>query len=372
METRARYTLIGLFLCAVALSGFFFVYWLNNSAGFGSRTDYRVAFKGPAYGLIEGSSVLFNGIKVGEVTQLQLDASAPGEVIAIISVVTGTPIASDTTVGIESLSLMGTPAVALIGGAAGARPLAPGSNGQLPLLVSPPEASQDIMRAAKTTLLRVDGLIAKNEQPITDAVANLKTFAEALGRNAGKVDKIADGLTGMFGNQQKPATTAVDLSAADSFGQLVLPTGDKQLVIAQPTVVLALDSQKILGEAGARTSQVISDAQWSDNLPKLVLRKMLQSFENAKFDKVESEDDAFDSDAKLLIDIRSFYVSPETKGIIIEMTGKLLVGGKVVGSNTFRQTRPADLSSIDAVAGAFDEAFKQTASDMVVWTLGLL
>lgn len=370
METRARYLLIGLFLLIAALGGFFFVYWLNNSAGFGARTAYRIAFKGPAYGLIEGSSVLFNGIKVGEVTQLGLDASSPGDVIAHISVVEGTPIAADTKVGVESLSLMGTPAVALLGGSPGAAPVT-STDGQPPLLISPPEASQDIMRAAKSTLLRVDGLIAKNEQPITDAIANVKTFAEALGRNAGKVDKIADGLSGMFAGQAKPVLMAFDLSAAETFPPLG-PMPEKQLVIAQPTAVLALDSQKILGESGAKTAQVLPEAQWSDNLPKVVLRKMLQSFENAKFDKVESEDDAFDSDAKLLIDIRSFFVSPDAKGVVIEMTAKLLMDGKVAGSQTFRQTRSADPANADAVAGAFDEAFKQVQSDMVVWTLGLL
>lgn len=370
METRARYVLIGLFLLGVALAGFFFVYWLNNSAGFGARTDYRIAFKGPAYGLIEGSAVLFNGIKVGEVTELGLDASAPGDVIAHISVVSGTPIAADTKVGVESLSLMGTPAVALTGGAPGS-PLLTSADGVPPTLISPPEASQDIMRAAKTTLLRLDGLIAKNDQPITDAIANVKTFAEALGRNAGKVDKIAEGLTGMFAGQVKPATTAIDLSPADSFAPLG-PMPDKQLVIAQPTAALSLDSQKIQAEAGAKTAQVFPEAQWSDNLPKVILRKMLQSFENAKFAKVESEDDAFTSDAKLLLDIRSFYVSEDQKGVVIEITAKLLADGKVAGSQTFRQVRPADTANVDAVAGAFDAAFKQMSSDMVVWALGLL
>jgi phospholipid/cholesterol/gamma-HCH transport system substrate-binding protein len=370
METRARYILIGLFLCVVALGGFFFVYWLNNSAGFGARTDYRVAFKGPAYGLIEGSAVLFNGIKVGEVTLLQLDAASPGEVIAHISVATGTPIASDTTVGIESLSLMGTPAVALLGGAAGAQPLV-STDGQPPVLISPPEASQDIMRAAKTTLLRVDGLIAKNEQPITDAIANVKTFAEALGRNAGKVDKIADGLSGMFGNQAKPVLAAIDLGAAEKFGTLK-PAPDKQLVIAKPEIVLALDSQKIMAEDGTKTSQVFPEVQWSDNLPKIVMRKLVQSFENAKYDKVETEDDAFTSDATLNLEVRSFYVSAEAKGVVVDLTAKLLVDGKVVGSQSFRQVRPADLANVDAVAGAFDEAFKQAQAEIVVWTLGLL
>jgi phospholipid/cholesterol/gamma-HCH transport system substrate-binding protein len=371
METRARYLLIGLFLCVVALSGFFFVYWLNNSSGFGARTAYRVAFQGPAYGLLEGSAVLFNGIKVGEVTQLTLDAAAPGQVVAYISVVTGTPVAADTKVGVESLSLMGTPSVALNGGAPGA-PLLTSTDGEPPLLISPPEASQDIMRAAKTTLLRIDGLIAKNEQPITDAIANVKTFAEALGRNAGKVDKIADGLSGMFGNQEKKPTMAFDLSPADKFASLgALP--DKQLAIAQPTVMLSLDSQKIQAEAGGKTSQIFPDAQWSDNLPKVVLRKLIQSFENAKFDKAESEDDAFTSDAKLVTDIRSFYVTTgDAKGVEVAVTAKLLVDGKVTGSQTFQQTRPADIANADAVAAAFDEAFKQVAADMVVWTLGLL
>jgi ABC-type uncharacterized transport system auxiliary subunit len=147
---------------------------------------------------------------------------------------------------------------------------------------------------------------------------------------------------------------------------------DTQLVIAQPSAVLAIDSQKILAQTGATASQTLAEAQWSDNVPKLVLRKMLQSFENAKFDKVESEDDAFTSDAKLLIDIRSFFVEPEAKGVVIEMTAKLLVDGKVAGSETFRQTRPADPANAVAVAGAFDAAFQQVASDMVVWTLGLL
>src|SRR5690606_4068022 len=121
--------------------------------------------------------------------------------------------------------------------------------------------------------------------------------------------------SGMFAGQAKPALTALDLSAAESFPPLG-PMPDLQLVIAQPTAVLALDSQKILSEAGSKTSQVLPEAQWGDNLPKLVMRKMVQSFENAKFDKVETEDDAFDSDAKLLIDIRSFFVSPEAKEVV--------------------------------------------------------
>ena len=74
MEIRARYILMGLFLLAVIAGGFGFVYWLNNSGGFGERASYRVRFENSVSGLYTGSAVLFNGIRVGEVA----GAAAPG------------------------------------------------------------------------------------------------------------------------------------------------------------------------------------------------------------------------------------------------------------------------------------------------------
>ena len=68
METRARYALIGLFMLAVILASFGFVYWLENKGGFAERKTYQVRFQGSVSGLLIGSAVLFNGIRVGEVT----------------------------------------------------------------------------------------------------------------------------------------------------------------------------------------------------------------------------------------------------------------------------------------------------------------
>ena len=68
METRAPYALIGLFVMAVIGAVFGFVYWLHNSGGLSERTVYRVHFENTVSGLLKGASVLFNGIRVGEVT----------------------------------------------------------------------------------------------------------------------------------------------------------------------------------------------------------------------------------------------------------------------------------------------------------------
>src|SRR5581483_9172789 len=116
METRARYALIGLFMLAVIAASFAFVYWLENKGGFSQRETYQIRFQGPVSGLLAGSAVLFNGIRVGEVTNLSLPADAPDQVIVTIGVDPSTPIRSDTQVGLETQGLTGGAAVTLRGG----------------------------------------------------------------------------------------------------------------------------------------------------------------------------------------------------------------------------------------------------------------
>ena len=73
MEIRAPYVLIGGFVLAVIAAGFGFVYWLHNAGSLTERTTYRIHFENTVSGLLTGAAVLFNGIRVGEVTALELD-----------------------------------------------------------------------------------------------------------------------------------------------------------------------------------------------------------------------------------------------------------------------------------------------------------
>ena len=64
---------MGAFTLAVLVAGFAFVYWLNNAGSLRDRAVYRVRFEGSVSGLLKGSAVLFNGIRVGEVTRIDLE-----------------------------------------------------------------------------------------------------------------------------------------------------------------------------------------------------------------------------------------------------------------------------------------------------------
>src|SRR5436190_18130191 len=116
METRAPFAIIGAFVLAAMVAVFGFVYWLNNTGGLGPRTIYHVQFDGAVPGLLVGAGVLFNGIRVGEVTELALAPDNPRRVNARISVASSTPVRPDTRVGLEFQGLTGVPVIAMEGG----------------------------------------------------------------------------------------------------------------------------------------------------------------------------------------------------------------------------------------------------------------
>src|ERR1700686_4194054 len=116
METRAPYALIGVFVLAVIGLVFGFAYWLTNAGGLGERGVYRVRFETSVSGLLTGAAVLFNGIRVGEVTELRPSPDNPGQVMATISVAPATPVRADTQAGLEFQGLTGVPVIALQGG----------------------------------------------------------------------------------------------------------------------------------------------------------------------------------------------------------------------------------------------------------------
>src|ERR1700737_5647393 len=101
METRAPFVIVGAFVLAAICAVFGFVYWLHNTGGLGPRAAYHVQFDGSVPGLLGGAAGLFNGIRVGEVTDLGLAPDNPRRVNATISVSTAAPGRSDTRVGLE-------------------------------------------------------------------------------------------------------------------------------------------------------------------------------------------------------------------------------------------------------------------------------
>src|ERR1700731_426232 len=148
METRAPFVIVGAFVLAAIAAAFGFVYWLHNTGGLGPRAPSYVQLDRFVPGLLVGAAVLFNGIRVGEVTDLGLAPDSPRRVNATISVASTTPVRSDTKVGLEFQGLTGVPVIALEGGVQQA------NSGVVPTLIAEPGQGQSMPQAARDALQR--------------------------------------------------------------------------------------------------------------------------------------------------------------------------------------------------------------------------
>jgi len=372
METNARYTIVGLFTIAIVAAGFFFVFWLHGFSNESAQKLYRIRFDAPVIGLRPGVAVLFNGLRVGEVTSVRFDADDPKVLMAEIAVSPNAPIRRDTRVGIDAQGLVGSATVSLTGGSS-TETLEPAADGQPPLLIASATESETLTRAAKIALAELEGILTDNAQPLHTTIDNLSTFSTALARNSGKVDSILTGLQNMTGGgPPKPPPLSYDLSTPD----LPPPPGTPskamslQLAVPEPTALVAYETQKVLTSPKDNQLQPIEQGQWADSIPKLVQTKMVESLEKAGFEHVAKTTDGFTSEAQLLLEIRSFAISLEpTPTARVEIGVKLLGGdGKIIAERAFSATAAAASAESAAAATALNEAFQTVSRDIVNWT----
>jgi len=287
MESRANYALVGLFTLAVLAALFGFVYWFN-SGGTGRKIDVRVIFSGTVTGLSRGSSVLFNGLRVGEVTRIELQPDDPRRIFAVIQVDRTTPLRVDTRARIEAQGLAGVVAVQLLGGDPNSPVLTAKPGQDMPTIIAEPSEFQDIIESVRTIAKRADdvlggieGLVNDNAGSISTTVRNVEKFSTALGNNADGIDKLMQS----FGTI---ADTIAPLSAklgvlSEELTEIVRSVDDKKV----SAIVDNVDKfTAALGASSGDVGKAVSDvASITDKLNKAADRvegvlKSAQAFLN--------------------------------------------------------------------------------------------
>jgi phospholipid/cholesterol/gamma-HCH transport system substrate-binding protein len=374
MEIRARYIVIGVFALLAILAGFSFVFWLNASGGLASRANYQIRFEGSVSGLQKGASVLFNGIRVGEVTGLRLRSDDPLGVIATIAIDNSTPLRVDSEIGIESQGLMGTAAIALKGGKS---TLAAATNkqGMGEMLSAAPAAGQDLTQTLRRTLKQVDQILADNADPFKSAMADLKIFSAALARNSDRFDDVMIGLQKMAGGGPAVKPKQVfDLAPPHSFPHFKAPSAT-QFVVMPPTAVVALQTQQMLMRADDGELSQIGEALWSDSLPLLIQAKLVASFENAGFAaNISAPADAIKPKFQILIDLRNFEISAGTeRSATIEFTARIVgEDGHIKSGKVFHASVSEAGGDPAQIVAAFNSAFATIATELITWTTSVI
>lgn len=216
METKANYVVTGLFTLAVIVGAFGFIYWFQRTGGSAGEIAYRVVFDGSVAGLRTGAAVDFNGIRVGEVSGLTVDARDPRKVIVLLKIEQGVPVRADTKAGLAFQGLTGLAEVSLVGGSAGAPPLK-AQAGETPTLYADASATADVTQEARDVLARINGMVADNETALHASLTNIQAVTATLAQNSQRLDTIMGGLQTLAGGPDGDGQIG---KAADSIRRL--------------------------------------------------------------------------------------------------------------------------------------------------------
>ncbi|MGC1180393.1 MAG: MlaD family protein [Methyloceanibacter sp.] len=219
METKANYLMIGGFVLGVFALAFVFVFWMTNLAGGGKR--YFIVFDGSVAGLTTGSSIGFNGIRVGEVQSLQLDPTDARKVQVLVSLHADTPVRENSRASMQSLGLTGGTGIQISAGTPDSPFLVATAENPIPVIQSDRgggqglfDAAPAVMNNANVLLQRLNDLVAENQDSIHKTLTNVESVTTMLDQ---RKDEIAQTITDVHAAAQ---------SFKDLSGKLQVSLGD--------------------------------------------------------------------------------------------------------------------------------------------------
>ncbi|CAN7714911.1 ABC-type transport auxiliary lipoprotein family protein [Mesorhizobium sp. LjNodule214] len=146
----------------------------------------------------------------------------------------------------------------------------------------------------------------------------------------------------------------------------------RQILIAQPSALKALDSQNIVIKPSDRSIQYLKGAQWADRLPLIVQARLAETFQRSgSFAGVGKPGEGLAIDYQVIVEVRSFEVRVDGgEHAEVDLFVRILNDrtGEVRASKTFTASAPVSGSGNPAYVSALDSAFGQAAKDIVRWT----
>ncbi|MGK9199173.1 MULTISPECIES: MlaD family protein [Sinorhizobium] len=233
METKANYAIVGFFTVLVIAAAFGFVYWMSQYGRTGQMVELVVNIPGSANGLSVGSPVRFNGINVGSVRNLAIDANDPRYSIAITEVSADAPVMKSTTATLEVQGLTGAAYIELSGGRKGDENILKTAleNGTQAHILADQSSVTSLLATADQILDRANSAITDIQSfvtdvrgPLTATIGNAERFSKALADNSGAIDQFLKSVEQLSGSVNAASKKLDDtLASADRLIKSVDP-----------------------------------------------------------------------------------------------------------------------------------------------------
>jgi phospholipid/cholesterol/gamma-HCH transport system substrate-binding protein len=237
METRAHHLVIGSFAVGITLALVMFLLWIGKIQLNREFQYYDLVFQGSVAGLSVAGDVLYNGIKVGEITKIDLDPDNPDHVLVRVRVRKDTPVKNDSVAAMDSQGLTGVASILISGGTEKAGPLTAGDKQEYPIIPTKKSTFQELFAGTPELINRGNKLLERAAGFLSDE--NQKVFADTLNdihrltKNLANASDRLDSITASVDELAKNTNTLIKGDARETFADIRGVAGDIRQVMAE-------------------------------------------------------------------------------------------------------------------------------------------
>lgn len=206
MERDAHYAAVGIATIALLAALAVFSIWLARLQFNNDYDVYDIVFYGPVRGLSEGGEVHFNGIRVGEVTDLNLDPQKGDQVIARIRIDAMTPVRVTSRAQLEPQGITGLNYIQVTAGnpqSAILKEQYPAN--VVPVIQSQPSPIAELLSGSGTVLAQTVDALNRINRVLSDD--NIRSFSTSL-KNVESLSTELEARKGMLEQLEQALTKA--------------------------------------------------------------------------------------------------------------------------------------------------------------------
>ncbi len=257
-----NYALVGGFVLVLGAALIAGVLWLASGGAFQKKYDLYLAIMDESVsGLNMNAPVKYNGVEVGKVRGIQLDAANPDRVRLKFAIERGTPIKEDTVAVLKTQGLTGIAYVELAGGTRESPLLVATGEEEYPVIRTKPSLSARLENVLTTVLAKLDRTTSNIDAILSDE--NRLAFSSALAdiavvtrTFAARKDTIDAGITSAARTFDNSARVAAQLGpvidrvgrGADAVEKMGVETAAASQSASKTITAVGTDVQRITAE----------------------------------------------------------------------------------------------------------------------------
>ena len=179
MERDAHYAAVGIATVALLAALAVFAIWLARLQFNNDYDVYDIVFNEPVRGVSEGGEVHFNGIRVGEITDLNLDPNQGNQVIARVRLDGTTPVRVTSRAQLEPQGITGLNYIQITAGTEGSALLKTQyPENVVPVIQSQPSPIAELLSGSGTVLAQTVDALNRINRVLSDD--NIRSFSTSV------------------------------------------------------------------------------------------------------------------------------------------------------------------------------------------------